>query len=134
MTARYHNPSAAHWVDAVEDLFQNICNQWPDAENLPAYPEIPDVPDVSNSAPHSISIAKTREEAKGVLKKIHRHLGLIKQAKEEAETDLIQAAVTLRRVFGEDCDDICFPLPEDIDDNSSSQKSRSNVREAPPFA
>jgi peptidoglycan/xylan/chitin deacetylase (PgdA/CDA1 family) len=69
-----------------------------------------------------------------VLKKIHNHLELIKQAKEEAEKDLTQSAKTLQRVFGDDEDGICFPLPEDLEESESNAKSRSNVREAPPFA
>lgn len=134
LTAEYHNSSAEHWIDAVHDLFQNICNKWPDPENLPIFPDIPEVSDVSNSSPHLIPIAKTREQAQKVLKKLHSHLDIIKQAMEEAEDDLTKSAKTLRRVFGDDCDVICFPLPEDLDEGIQSQKSRSNVREAPPFA
>lgn len=131
LTAKYHNPSAEHWLDAVHDLFANICEAWPDPDNLPAEPDIPMIPDVSDSAPHLIPIAKTRDEAKKIFRTIHQHLALIKQAQAEAEDDLTKAAKTLRRVFGDDCDDICFPLPEDVD---GAQKSKSNVREAPPFA
>ena len=56
---------------------------------------------------------------------------LIERAQTEAEDDLTKAAKTLRRVFGDDCDEICFPLPKDLD---NAQQSKSNVREAPPFA
>lgn len=131
LTAKYHNPSAEHWLDAVHDLFANICEEWPDPDNLPTEPDVPEVPDVSDSAPHLIPIAKTRSEAKKILRTIHRHLELIEQAQAEAEDDLTKAAKTLRRVFGDDCDEICFPLPEDLDE---AQQSKSNVREAPPFA
>lgn len=134
LTASYHNPNAEHWLDAVHDLFQNICNQWPDPENLPAYPKIPEVHDVSDLAPYMIPIAKSREQAQKVLKKFHSHLELIKQAMDEAETDLTKSAQTLRRVFGNDCDTICFPLPDDLQENKGNQRSRSNVQEAPPFA
>jgi len=134
LTASYHNPDAKHWLDAVHDLFQNICDQWPDPENLPAYPEIPEVCDVSDLAPRMIPIAKSREQAQKVFKKIHFHLELIKQAMEEAKTDLTKSAQTLRRIFGDDCDNICFPLPDDLKENKSSQGSRSNVLEPPPFA
>jgi hypothetical protein len=134
LTAKYHNPSAEHWINAVHDLFQNICNEWPDPDNLPTYPDIPEVPDVSNSSPHMIPIAKTREQAQRVLRKFHTHLDIIKQAMEEAEEDLAKSAKTLRRVFGTDCDVVCFPLPEELEEDSSGKKSRSDVREAPPFA
>lgn len=134
LTAKYHNPTAKHWLDAVHDLFQNICNQWPDPENLPIVPDIPEVPDVSDFSPHMIPIAKSREQAQKVLKKLHSHLELIKQAMEEAESDLSESAKTLRRVFGDDCEIICFPLPDELEESRASHKSRSNVREAPPFA
>lgn len=142
MTARYFNPSAAHWADAVRDLWQNICDSWPAPDDL-TY--IPEVPDISNSAPRPIATAKTVDEAKRVLRKIHQHLALVKQAIKEAETDLVKSANTLRRVFGQDCEDICFPLPDDLDNGGGSSsnretksspyvsKSRSDVREAPPF-
>lgn len=134
LTATYHNSDANQWIDTVHDLFQNICDQWPDPENLPFYPDIPEVSDVSNSAPYKIPIAKTREQAQRVLRKIHNHLALIKRAKEEAEEDLMKSARTLQYVFGDDEDGICFPLPDDPAFNEQSRKSRSNVREAPPFA
>ena len=81
-----------------------------------------------------IPIAKTREQAQKLLKKLHSHLEIIEQAMEEAEEDLTKSAKTLRRVFVDDCDVICFPLPEDLEESNRSQKSRSDVREAPPFA
>lgn len=140
MTAQYHNPDASRWVEAVRDLWQNICDTWPDPDALSGDP--PTVPDISNLAPEPIAIAKTLDEAKGVLSKIHRHLALVNQAIEEAETDITKSAKTLRRVFGQDCDDICFPLPDDLDGGNSRtstksspfiRKSQSDVREAPPF-
>lgn len=134
LTAKYHNPLAKHWIDAVHDLFQSICDEWPDPENLPSYPFIPEVPDISDSASHMIPVAKTREQAQRVLRKLHSHLELIKQAMEEAQEDLTKSAKTLRRVFGDDCDVICFPFPEDLEESNQTQKSKSIVREAPPFA
>lgn len=139
LTGSYHNPWAIHWIDAVHDLFANICLAWPDPDNLD---DIPKVPDISDSSPHMIPIAKTVDEAQDVLTTIHNHLALIEQAMEEAETDLTQSAQTLQRVFGEDCDDICFPLQEDLDEpenggskgrSSPFKQSRSDVREAPEF-
>lgn len=143
LTAKYHNPKAKHWVEAVRDLFQNICNEWPNPEILL---EIPNVPEISNSSPHQIPIAKKLDDAKKVLQKIHQHLALVKQAIEEAESDLIKSAKTLQRVFGQDCEIICFPLPEDDGDDGNDggksktesspfvSKSKSDVTEAPAFA
>jgi hypothetical protein len=143
LTAKYHNPEAEHWVEAVRDLFQNVCDEWPDPEDLT---DIPKISDISDSAPYLIPIAKTVEEARKVLQKIHQHLDLVKQAIEEAESDLTKSAKTLQRVFGQDCEIICFPLPEDNgDDDENGGKgesrksspfisgSRSDVREAPEF-
>lgn len=139
LTAQYHNPDAQHWVDAVHDLFQNICNAWPDPDILS---EIPEVPDISDLSPHRIPIAKTVEEAQKVIQKIHCHLELMDQAIAEAESDLMKSAKTLQRVFGQDCELICFPLPEQdtLDksrgggqSNPFKPKSRSDVREAPAF-
>jgi hypothetical protein len=136
MTANFHNPLAESWVDAVLDLFQNICDEWPNPDTL-GY--VPEVPDISDSSPNMVRIAKADdvEGAKRVLKKIHAHLELIKQAQEEAEEDLEKAAKTLQRVFGSDCDVVCFPLPGDLEENSGqsgTRKSASNVTETPPFA
>lgn len=141
LTAQYHNPAAEHWGEAVRDLFRNICNAYPQPEYL-TY--IPTVRDISNSNPEPLPIAKTVEESKRVLKKIHDHLALVDEALTEAESDVTKSAKTLQRVFGQDCDDICFPLPDD--DGGGSEKSRgpspfnviktksdSDVREAPPF-
>jgi hypothetical protein len=138
LTAQYHNPVAEHWAEAVCDLFQSICNEWPDPDSL-AY--IPEVPDISDSSPYQIPIAKKLEDAQKVLRKIHQHLDLVEQAIEEAESDLTKSAKTLQRVFGQDCDIVCFPLPEDDDDSGSggvksspfSPRSKSDVREAPEF-
>lgn len=136
LTAKYHNPRAEHWIVAVCDLFQNICNAWPNPENILA---IPEVPDISNSALHPIPIAKKVEDAQRVMRKIHQHLALVKQAIEEAESDLAKSAKTLQRVFGQDYDGIYFPLPEEDDGGSGGRKSspvvksKSDVREAPAF-
>ncbi|MBN1875005.1 MAG: hypothetical protein JXA33_12305 [Anaerolineae bacterium] len=135
LTAQYHNPDAQHWAEAVRDLFQNICTAWPEPEALYAVPE---VHDISSLSPHRIPIAKTREEAQRVIQKIHDHLELLDQAIEEAQSDLYKSARTLQRVFGQDCETICFPLPQDKDGGGSksspfTQKSRSDVREAPAF-
>jgi hypothetical protein len=139
LTAQYHNPNAEHWVEAVRDLWQNISNAWPYPEYLTAPPGVSDISDLS---PRRIPIAKTVEEARGVLKKIQQHLDLVNQALEEAEEDVTKAAKTLQRVFGQDCEDICFPLPTDLvegdkgDQTKSgpfSVRSRSDVKEAPAF-
>lgn len=143
-TARYHNPDAGHWAEAVRDLFRNVCEAWPDPDRLLC---IPEVPDISDSAPRSIPIAKELEDARKVLRKIHLHATLVEQAIEEAESDLTRSAKTLQRVFGQDCDIVCFPLPEESDDGESDSSSgskggksspyvlgsRSDVREAPAF-
>jgi hypothetical protein len=141
LTAQYHNPYAAHWAEAVRDLFQNICNAWPYPDLLP---ETPTVADISDSSFARIPIAKSKEEAQGVIQKIHDHLALVEQAVEEAETDLHKAAKTLQRVFGSEPNSLYFPLPDDdgggggTKGNSgnggpSPYRSRSNVREAPAF-
>ena len=144
LTAKYHNRKAGHWAEAVRDVFQGICDEWPSPDHL-IY--VPEVPDISDSAPYRIPIAKTVEEAQKVLRKIHRHLALVKQAIEEAETDLTQSAKTLGRVFGQDCETICFPLPDNGGDDGNGAggtgslrtsspfagKSKSDVREAPEF-
>lgn len=141
LTAKYHNPDAAQWADAVRDLWQNICNDYPDPDNVTV---IPEVPDISDASPSLIPIAKTVEEAQGVLKKIHSHLALVNQAIEEASSDLDKSANTLKRVFGQDCEELCFPMPDDIDDpsNGGGNKrgpspfvgpSNKDIREAPEF-
>ena len=92
LTAIYHNPDAEHWVEAVRDLFVNICTQWPDPDSLLIIPELPDISDLS---PNRIPIAKTIEDAKRVIRKIHAHLALVEQAIEEAKDDLTMSAKTL---------------------------------------
>jgi len=131
LTAKYHNPKAEHWVEAVRDLFQNICDEWPYPDYL-TY--IPEVPDISDSAPYRIPIAKTVEEAQKILRKIHQHLALVKQAIEEAETDPAKSAKTLQRVFGQDCETICFPLPEDNGDDDNDDVGKGSIRKSSPFA
>lgn len=141
MTAKYHNPDATQWIYAIRDLWQNICTDYPDSDNILS---IPEVPDISDTSPFLIPIAKTVEEAQGVLKKIHSHLALLEQALEEANYDLDKSAKTLRRIFGQDCEELCFPMPSDIDDpddGGSSKRgpnplispSNKDIREAPEF-
>jgi len=132
LTALCHNPTADSWIDAVHDLFLNIHNTWPNPENLTF---IPSVHDVSTINPNLIPIAKTVEDAQRVLSKIQSHLPIIEKAMDEQATDLHKAAKTLQRVFGSDPDSICFPLPEDDNQNESSlgTKSRHDVREAKAF-
>ncbi|HNS49867.1 MAG TPA: hypothetical protein PKO09_01660 [Anaerolineae bacterium] len=144
LAARYHDPEASTWIEAIHGLFQSICDKWPDPDRLT---DVPEVPDISNLSSVSIPIAKEPEDARKVLRKVHQHLLLVEQAMEESKSDLAKSAKTLQRVFGEDCDIVCFPLPEDDSvssedshDNMGSVKSspfvvgsRSNVREAPPF-
>lgn len=141
LAATHHNPKAEHWMDALHNLFQNLCTAWPYPDLLISVPEIHDI---SNSAVRTIPIAKTIEEVQRTLKKIHKHLELIEQAADEAETDLEKAATTLQRVLGQDKASVYFPLPSDFDGDDGSggstrksspfvSKSKSDIREAPPF-
>lgn len=136
LTARYHTPNAQHWIEAVRDLFRNICQAWPDPNILISVPE---VPDISNLAPRTIPIAMKLDEAQAVLQKIHDHLTLVEQAIQESKTDLVKSAKTLQRVFGQDYEGIYFPLPEDENGGGRASKSspmvvsKSDVREAPQF-
>jgi hypothetical protein len=136
LVAKYHNPAAEHWVDAVRDLLQNICDEWPDPDVLF---NIPEVPDISDSSPFQIPIAKKIEGAQRVLRKMHQHRDLVEQAIEESESDLTKSAKTLQRVFGQDCEIVCFPVPEDEERRGGksspfvSTGSRRDVREAPEF-
>lgn len=146
LTATYHNPDARHWLEAIRDLWQKIADAWPKPD---AITQIPQVRDISHSSPHWIDIAKTLEEAQDVIRTIHEHLGLVKQALTEAEKDVAQAAKTLQRVFGDDYSEggIYFPLPQDLDEGSGDGNrtdakptpatnkltSKSNIKEAPPF-
>ena len=137
MTAQYHNRLSEHWIDGVYKLFGNICAAYPDPDSL-TY--IPEVRDISNSAPNTIPIAKTVDEAKGVLKKIHAHYALVGKAKVKQDENLFEAAKILQQVFGDDCEDICFPLPEKDEKEGrhgpnpfERSGSRSNIREAPDF-
>lgn len=138
LTASYHNPKAEHWIDALHDLFQNISFRWPNPETINY---IPEVHDISNSSPHLIPIAKSTDDVQRTLKKIHLHLSLLEEAREEAKTDLEKAAKKLQRVLGQDTESIYFPLPSDLDesdDKSGSRKSspftpKSDVTEAPRF-
>lgn len=134
LTAQFHNPGAGHWIEAVHDLFQNICKFWPEPNNLTA---IPNVHDVSTLNPIPIPLTKTVEDAQRVLLKFHSHLSIIEQAMKEEETDLYKAAKTLQRVFGADSESIYFPLPDDRGDSHNNtlakNGSRHDVREAKPF-
>lgn len=137
MVAQYHNPSAKHWIDAVIDLLQNICNVYPNPDSLLL---IPDIHDISTLNPQKIAIAKTLEEAKRVLNKMHWSLVKVKLAREKAETDLFEAAKTLQLVFGADASmNLFFPLPEKEEGKSNNaisiaeKGSKHNIREAQPF-
>lgn len=110
LVAQYHNCEGEHWLDAVQDLFENLCRQWPNPDQLQY---IPTVRDISNLNPEQISIAKTMEDAKRVLSAFHASLADIRLARETAETDLLEAAKILQRVFGVDeSDGLRFPLPQ----------------------
>jgi len=137
MVAQFYDPQAKHWIDAVIGFLQNICNSNPNPDQLQI---IPQVHDISNQNPLTIPIAKTIEDARRVLNKMHWSLTQVKLAKETAETDFYKAAKILQLVFGADASmDLCFPLPEE--DVSKSNKitpimergSKHDVREAPPF-
>jgi hypothetical protein len=144
LTATFYNPDAQHWLEAIRDLWQNIADAWSNPDGIT---QIPTVRDISNSSPHWIDIAKTVEESQKVIRTIHQHLNLVKQALAEADSDVAQAAKTLQRVFGDDYSEggIYFPLPKDLDENFSDDSetggkslptimpSRSNIKEAPAF-
>lgn len=137
MVAKYHNPKAEHWIDAVLDFLQNVCNEWPNPDGLLVIPEIHDI---SNQNWRTIPIAKKVEDAKRVLNKFHWSLSQVKLAKEMASTDLYEAAKILQSVFGsDDSMDLCFPLPEKDEDKKGRTEpvkekgSQHNIREAYPF-
>ncbi|MCL4562955.1 MAG: hypothetical protein M1281_20370 [Chloroflexi bacterium] len=137
MVAQYHNPQAEHWIDAVQNLLQNICYQWP---NPDALWDIPTVHDISNQNQRMIPIAKKVEEASRVLNKIHWSLVQINLAKEKATIDLYEAAKIMQLVFGSDSSlDLCFPLPEEENGKTNrvepvqERGSQHNIREAYPF-
>ena len=137
LTAQYHDPNAAHWIDAIHNLWSNILADWPAAELMWS---IPTAHDISNAAPNQIAIAKTVEEAQKVASTFKSHLALVEQAMEEAKTDLAQSARTLQRVLGQDCELFCFPDPDDLGGTKTGyvtplRKTRSDrdIREAPAF-
>lgn len=139
MTAKYHNPQAKSWGEAVRDLFTAFCNAWPNPDSLIAIPTAPDISNISNV---QIPITKTLEQAKELISRFHRHKELIDRALEEAETDLDKSARTWRLVFGQDCEMLCFPLPGDLGEANSSKGGPSvtagrqatrDIREAPRF-
>jgi hypothetical protein len=73
------------------------------------------------------------DRAKNIVKKMRRHLELIEQAIDEADTDLNKAARTLQLVLGSDPDDIIFPLPaSDKSTSSDSTKKDEPSRVAIP--
>jgi hypothetical protein len=125
IVSKYHNPNAEYWMDAVEDLFDNICRQWPYPDILQSIPQVHDISDIN---PDLIFIAKTIEEAKHVLRAFHTSLSNIRLAREQLQTDLYDAAKTLQLVFGADePNDLCFPLPEN-DPNKAQNKKDALVR------
>lgn len=137
LTAQYHDPDAAHWIDAIHNLWSNILADWPAPDLMWS---IPTVHDVSNATPNQIAIAKTVEEAKEVASTLKSHLALVEQAMEEAETDLAQSARTLQRVLGQDCELFCFPDPDDSGGATTKNMtplrktgSDHDIREAPAF-
>lgn len=137
MVAQFQNPQAQHWIDVVIDFLQNVCNVYPDPDILQI---IPQVHDISSLNPETIAIAKTVEDGRRVLNKMHWSLAQVKLAKETAETDLFRAAKILQLVFGADSSmDLCFPLPAENGAKSnrvapiSEMGSKHNVREAPQF-
>ena len=137
MVAKFHNPQAEHWLDAIYDLLQNICISWPNPDLIFSIPEIHDI---SNQNWRAIPIAKNIEDAKRVLKKMHWSFSKVKEAKDLASSDLYAAAKILQQVFGDDeSTGLCFPLPEKEKGNGNRSEpikesgSRHNIREAYPF-
>lgn len=125
IVSKYHNPNAEYWMDAVEDLFNNIYSAWPHPDMLQSIPQVHDISDMN---PALISIAKTIEEAKHVLEAFHTSLSNIRLAREQLKTDLYDAAKTLQLVFGSDeSNDLCFPLPE-TDPNKAQSKKEALAR------
>lgn len=123
--SQYHNPNAEHWIEAVEDFFDNICRAWPYPDILQSIPQVHDISDIN---PALISIAKTIEEAKCVLAAFHTSLSNIRLAREQLKTDLYDAAKTLQLVFGSDeSNDLYFPLP-DTDPNKAQSKKEALAR------
>lgn len=114
MVAEFHNPQATSWILAVRDMLKNACDAWGDPDYFITSPT---VADISKSSQNRVPLVKYEkpedlDRAKYIVKKMRRHLELIDQAIEEAESDLFTATKTLQLVFGSDPDEICFPLPE----------------------
>ncbi|MCP4369727.1 MAG: hypothetical protein GY797_16680 [Deltaproteobacteria bacterium] len=133
LTAKYHDPNTESWINAIIALFQQIVDEWPNPDILVS---VPTVSDISNSSMVEIGLARANdlEAIKKFLNKVHAHLPILEQAKqEEIDDDLEKAARTLQRIFGNDNDSITFPMPSDLQE-SAITSSRSNVKEAPPFA
>jgi hypothetical protein len=144
----HHNPNVKHWGEAVRDLFQNICDTLGDPDYLVAVPEVHDVAKANNrlikiAGGRDMDPAQALEQAKNLVRQFHNDLEVIKQALEEAETDLTKSAKTWRRLFGRPSDEFTFPLPEDLDEGDggkaaatvagSTSKPKPDRREAPRF-
>lgn len=107
MVAEYHNSNATSWIFAfVADISKSSANR---------------LPLVKVEKPEDLDMTKY------ILKKMRRHLELIEQAIDEAETDLNMEARTLPLLLGSDPDDIVFPLPKS-DDVSSSDLNKTNEK------
>lgn len=127
MVAEYHNPDASSWILALRDMLKKACDTWGNPDYFIASPT---VADISKSAVNRIPLVKVEkpedlDRAKYIVKKMRRHLELIDQAIDEANTDLNKAARTLQLVLGSDPDDIIFPLPK-FDDASSSDSTKKD--------
>lgn len=128
MVAEFHNPQATSWILAVRDMLKNALDAWGDPEYFVTPPT---VADISNSSPNRVPLVKHEkpedlDRVKYIVKKMRRHLELIDQTLEEAETDLCRAAKTLQRVFGSDQDEICFPLPESEESATSNANGKAD--------
>jgi hypothetical protein len=127
MVAEYHNPDASSWILALRDMLKKACDTWGTPDYFIASPT---VADISKSAVNRIPLVKVEkpedlDRVKYIVKKMRRHLELIDQAIDEANTDLTKAARTLQLVLGSDPDDIFFPLPK-FDDTSSSDSTKKD--------
>ncbi len=127
MVAEFHNPDAESWILALRDMLKNACDTWGNPEYFIASPT---VADISKSSANRIPLVKVEkpedlDRAKNIVKKMRRHLELIEQAIDEADSDLNKAARTLELVLGSDPDDIVFPLPQS-DKNSSSDSTKKD--------
>jgi hypothetical protein len=145
----HHNPTAQHWGEAVRDLFQNICDTLGEPDYLVVVPEVHDVATANNrliriAGGRNMDPAQALEQARDLVRQFHNDLDVIKQALEEAKTDLTKSARTWRRLFGKPSDEFTFPLPEDLDAGDTddgkaagsavvSAPAARRIREAQPF-